>query len=372
MARDHYSVVSFDGVPAEGVQQIRLIEAEYEHERAVITVERDTPSAKRFKSGAPVSIAWGFEAPGLGRSFIGYVNHVEPDYHPGAGQELLLRVVCVAPTWLFKDSGYATHRNKTGPSVVKAVAQTGRFGVTHIQADTQVWPVFHQGGKSDWDFMVECAKKAGWTLFARGMDIYCLDRKKAVAATRATAPVLTPSIGGGPISEFTSQLGASSPGGGVLAARQGHSVNPRTGRAIRWSNKANSDRPMFGAPGTTPAFTSGTPDLTFESLGEADRQLRAAESQNRLHVTAEAAGVSVPKARVGSAVVMDGFVSDMDNGPWYVSAAEHVYRPPLEQSTMRLTLGRDSLYAGDRSPQSPTPVPPSRGARLVNRQWVLG
>lgn len=363
--------VHFEGGRADGVTEAQIHQGEFEHERAVLMVERAKATSKRFKSGAPVRIDWGY-LPKRKRTFYGYINHVEPIENPAAELrgDQLLKVVCVGPTWVFKDGGYLTYRNMTAPLMIKKIAEEMRFDTRHIKPHSKVWPVEHQGGRSQWEFMVHCARQIGWTLFARGLELHCLDRQTAVTQSQSSAPILIPAIAGGHVQRLKSSLGAASPTGGDLRVRDAYGINPRTGNVLARRNKADSDRPMFRAAALAPSFGTSVVDMPFESLGEVESKLSAAESLNRMPIEAHLEGASDPRVSVGRTVYVAG-MNEADNGHWYVRSAVHKIRG-LNDTSMTLKLGRDT----ESQLTSVVPVgvapPVPRGARLVNRQWVLG
>lgn len=365
--------VFFESGLARGVKEISILHAEYQHERAVVTVEKDAATSKRFATGAPVSIVWGF-APTYLTTFYGYANHIAPIHKPTELRDeggALMRVVCVAPTWVFKDTDYLTFRNLSAPQAVKKVAERFRFGLTNIQPQAVAWPVLHQQGRSYWDFMVECAQKAGWTLFGRGMDLHCLDRKQSVASDAGRVPTLRSRELGGSVIEFRPQHGSNTPAGGTLAVREAYGVNPKTGQLLYSRDGADSERPMYNAAPQTPTFHQGMTDVVYEGLGEGYGKLQAGARANRLSIEATMLCEAHPHVRVGSSINLKGFGAGND-GAWFVVGTEVRLKPALD-TLMSVRLGRDT------SNSAAFVVPPvtqvagrPRHARLVNRKWVLG
>jgi hypothetical protein len=374
MTKTPFANVSLDGGTAfaQGVRSVRTIEAEFAHERCVILLDSKEPTSKRFASGAPVLVEWGIN-PAPRRHFIGYVSHTEPLHRPGStterGGEALVQVVCVAPTWVTKDQGLATFRNVPATHAVKTVGESFRFGVSNVARSSRIEPTLHQGGRSGWEFMVDCARKAGFTLFARGLHLYCLDRKDLIQRGVTQAPWLVSTALGGTVTEMTPNLGATAPES-EHAVREAHAVNPRTGTLIGLRNSGQTEKPVFAQVGAPPGFTKARTALPVADIGEAKSALGAEERLHRLAVTATLVGKSHPSARVGGVVVVQGYGKDAD-GYWYVSAATHTYEGPQRQE-MTLRLARDSATASMSLPSVPTPVASAgRSARLVGGRWVL-
>lgn len=352
---------------ADGVEDVHLLEAEYQHERAVIHVRSLAPTSKRFASGAPVSVLWG-RPPGRSRWFLGYVNHTEPLHSSDRPDDPLLKVVCVGVTSPAKSQGYRTFRNVSPTAAVKALATEMRFDLTHIAPYASNSAVLHQSGKSDWEFMVECAKQAGYTLFSRGTALYCMDRGTLIERSASVSPVLAPTTKGGDVQHFVPARGASTPQGGDLAVRGAFAVNPRSG-ALLSTTVRDTGRPLFGSTPVVPVKTKAQTDIVFSDMADAYEQLNAAARADGLPIAATLVGKANPRCRVGKTVALAGFGPDGD-GLWYVTAAEQTVGA-AERSEMVLTLGRDTEMPAFNVRTPPvSSAPPARGARLLTGRWV--
>lgn len=371
MAQPFVSASLSDGSPPVAVESARFMEAEYEHERAVIVLNANDPTSKRFASDTPVVVDWGFR-PSPSRFFVGYVSHTEPMHSPSKERngERNIKVVCVAPSWALKAQGFETYRNVTPTAVVKAQGEALRFGVGNVLPSSLVEAALHQGGRSHWEFMIDCAKRAGFTLFARGLQLYCLDRREMVRRGSSTAPWLaSSSMAGGTVTEMTPSFGAGSPKA-QASPREAYAVNPRTGALIGLANRAG-DKPVFAARSAPPlGFTKARTGLAVNNVGEAMERLAAEERLDRMSVTARLKASSNPQVRVGGVVVVLGYGADAD-GYWYVTDVTHEYTGPSRQ-TMDVGLARDTATAA-QAPATPpvSSVSAKRGARLLGGRWVL-
>jgi hypothetical protein len=363
--------VSFASGAPMAVKELRVIQAEYHHERVQVTVDLSSPSSKRYQTGTPVRVDWGIPPKHM-QTFVGYVNHATPEHRPvedrsdGGGK---LRVVLVAPSWVLKDGDYQTFRNVSAATAVRQVAESFRLGTRNIHQHPTRHAVLHQQGRSFWEFMVECAQRMGWTLYARGMELHCLDRKQSALLTRFP-PVLRSPVLGGSVREFRPKVGANAPGGGSLLVREGYGVNPRSGAVLYSRDDGGTEKALFNTPGLAPAFRRGSADSSFSDLGEGYDTLQSKSKANQLAVEATFTATVHPNVRVGGTVVMEGF-GDGSDGGWYVTAVEHILRA-AGRSEMRVTVGRDTARSDTfLVPQLLAESAAPRGARLVNQRWVL-
>jgi hypothetical protein len=362
--------VSFAGAPAVGVTEATFRHAEFEHEQALLVLEgRAATRAQALMSGSPMLITWGSSARPL-RALAGYVSHIKPGFGLASGNkgpDKKLGVYCVGASYLLKQGGYYTGRNVTAPVPVRLAAEQFRMETTFIDQHSQIWPVLAQAGRSHWQFLVECAKRMGWTLYVHGTTLYCHERTAALRLSQ-TAPVFSGTTGS--LHDFHNSVGATSPEGGAARDRHAYGVNPRTGVLLRHTNKANTSKPVFGTTPIKPLFGQGQTALVVDTLAEAHDRLKGEELGNRLTVEASMTGTGDQSVRVGRALGITG-LSVNDNGYWYVKEYTQTIRTSLERApvfTIEATLGRDSERGYVIPP--PGPQKAARGSRLVSGRWV--
>lgn len=360
--------ISLNGGPDLAVKEAVFQHKEMEHEQALVTLPDVSRAASRWLStGSPVLIRWGATERPL-REFVGYVSHTKPIFQAAPtrdGEDL--GVHCVGATFPLKDGDYWSRRNISATTPIREIAEQFRLDTTFIGRHQTDWPTLAQAGRSYWAFMVECAKRMGWTLYAHGTTVYCHERTTALALTRG-APYFMSSerAAGGRLHRFKNSVGATSPEGGQARQRHAYGVNDRTGSVVRHTNQANTTKPLLGAMAVRPVFGQGQAGMPVGSLAEAHDRLQGEELDNRLSIEAILTGDGNQTVMVGRALEVDG-LSALDNGFWYVKGYVQRLRP--QEFTIEATLGRDS-EAGYRLPASPSPQV-ARGSRLINNRWVV-
>jgi len=366
-----FTTLSFGGTSVADDQPVRvaLSQGEYRHEIMTATVSSMSTDSKRYQTGVPVELVWG-DSPTNKQLFLGYVSHVEPMYDSGrysTDTHARKNVVCMGASFVYKNAAYLNLKNVTASVMARRMCTVMRFDSSGVQDHDRVWPTLTQGGKSYWLYLAELAQRIGYTMYARGTDLYFHDRLSAAARFRGQVPSF--STGGGGLAKFESQVGKSTPMGGELADRVLYGTDSRTGRPILGQQQNARQKPLLGREGLAALFVQGETGRAVDSPQEARDELSAMARQNQLPVTAKIKVRGNPKVQVGGLVHLGG-IDSVNDGLWYVTGTKHVFDGPNEYMTEAL-VGRDAVVAASNMPSTlGVDVPKPRGSRLVNGLWV--
>jgi phage protein D len=339
-----------------------IIEHEFRHELAYITVDSMSVDMKRYQTGVPVTIRFG-TGPVLQRTFVGYVSHTEPGL-PAANKEQK-RIVCVGASFSLMEGGYDGFKDITASAMARRIATKFRLDATHVQDHARVFPTITQSGRSYWKLLVDLAERCGYTLYCRNTNLYFHDRLAALSKQRSIPIYGGPS--GGKIYKFKAQIGRTTPTGGKLAHRAAFGVDPYQGKPILAQVNTQSTKPVLGNTPLKALFLQGETARSVQSLSEGRMDLEASAAHNVLSVTAQAELEGNVRVRPGDAVFFKN-LGPTNSGRWYVISARHVisssdYRVEVE-------LGRDAVTSSVGSPPSVGAFPALRSSRAVNGVWI--
>lgn len=361
--RQPFVKLTFAGSPAERQpSRTEIVEHEFKHDLAMLTVPNASVDMKRYRSGVPVRLAWG-TGPTASREFIGYVSHVEPMLASDTDKK---KVVCIGASFVAKEGGYDSFKNLTASAMVRQIATKFRFDAANVQNHTRVFPSLSQNGRSYWQLLIELADRVGYTLYCRGTVLYFHDRLAALSKQRSV-----PIFGGTTgleIIKFNSSIGKATPTGGTLAHRAVYGVNPHTGRPLLAQQKSDAQRPLLGRTALEALFTQGDATTSVNSIEEGQAHLSAQASANQLAVTAAAVLDGNARVRVGDAIFLVG-LGPINSGRWYVVGTRHVFDGPTAYQT-HVDLGRDGVVATTAAPPASGALAATRSSRLVNGLWV--
>jgi phage protein D len=311
------------------------------HDELVFSIVRPgrLTVATPYVSGLPIRATWG-QQPYRG-TFLGYVDKVlTPSSMVGNEvHQRVMDVTCVGATFWMKDASRHVYAGHTADEVAKDVAN--RFGLACV-ADKHdfVWETLPVAGSSWWKFLVDLAKKIGYTLFVIDTTLYFIDRRKTSGHVRAPQRYrLTRRP-----TEYRDVLlfrPRVSAGGGVnaqpgdhvvrgLDAMTGDPITVRSGTVARF--------------GTTQVYTpqfERSVDSSAASLAEAKMHASAAESAGLFTTIADMSVRGNPQLRAGGVIdlVVDE-ASTIYRGTWYILDAWH--NVLSTQYTTNLVIGTDS------------------------------
>ena len=346
-------------------REVRVVQAEYAHEIAVVTYVYTDKLLAAVTKGKPISVRWGW--PPQTADFVGYVHHVAVDHEPDRpGFPKLMRVICIGATDVFNQTAFRQYRSVRVDAAVTDVAAAAGFS-TLIERHDYAWPLLQQEGQSTWTFLNDCAKRIGWTLYARGTDLRCHSR--VIRSSGALSYRQAPSDNDYNVDRMALYS---------FKAVQAETLKDAPSNRARVVRGVDSTGVLFTVVTGTPDALSGARALApklveytntaASSVAEAEAILAGEQENNRHHIRAKATVTGDPRLHPARAVRLIGQGRDND-GLWYVTRVEHVltgtrYRAALE-------LGRDSV--GDpaaarlvRIPPGDTSVRPvaQRGAAL--------
>lgn len=325
---------------------IRVIGAEYSHEVAVISYRYD----ERFKSictrGVPVRIVYG-RSPNLAL-FVGVIHHVTLD-QPASSTNVprTMDVVCVGATDPLNAPGEVQYRDTRVD--VAASDMANRFGLSSLTSTHPFsWPLLQQAQTPSWAFLVECAKRVGWTVYARATDI----RFHSRAIRYSGSPVFRYRGGVTPDNAEQSVFSFNVVHGETLAAdasKRDRVVQGYDDMGTLYTASTGQIGQLAG-PRVVAAQQTTYSKLAARSVAEAEAMLAGEQELNRHYIQGTAVVSGDARVHPGRSARLVGIDTDY-SGYWYVRRADHIFSETLYQTS--LTLGRDSL--GD-----------SGGARIIS------
>ena len=345
---------------------LRVLQREFMHDIAVVTIRNETAKGSQFRTGSPVHIQWGYSPKNL-EDFYGYVNHVDGHIVSGISN---VDVVCIGASFYMKNENLRVLRNLSAPLVAKKVLSS--YGLASvISPSARALGSISQSSQSDWAFLSNLAKEEGFTFFVNKTTGYFADRLSLVNERFTTAPTYSPQSSTHHLFSFDPIIGETAPEGGTKAFRVAYGIDPRTLQEVGATSKTSVKRP-FGTTSETPLFTSYATQ-NVHSLGEASSTLDSVQKGNRFHIQAKADVSGSAKLRQGSTVVING-VDKLNDGLWYVHDVEHTIKN--RQYRTLLVLGRDSYGdSGFRASATRPPALSSGGSsrvRRVGNVWKSG
>lgn len=360
-------IVDFQVYPAGGTPHrlgeppvgLRVLQAEYAHDLAMVLIRGDEPSRLRYRPGVPVKLTWGW--PGDLQTFVGYIHHLES--RQSIGGDVRMWVVCIGPSYAMRESRHRVFSDVRVEWVLRQVATVHRLSA--LSGTSLRLPSVVQAGNSDWDLLVGMAHRVGATLYCHRTDLRCLSRE----VDRARAVLLTVSNalnnGRAGIVDWDPVIGETVP---TEQKAWWESYGMTDGGKLIGATEASFSRAAVGGRQLPPVFTSVL-QRPVHSLADARDAATGEAARHRHHQFGTAELTGSPKVHQGVTVQLRGLGRDAD-GYWYVTRAEHsIDEHALYRTTVR--VGRDSI--GDTSPaQLPGVSAPLPGFATRRRQVVVG
>lgn len=314
------------------VQQIKIRQVEYLHEVCVVTLAYQDKNSQNFAEGSRVTVRYGW-GPRDTDYFYGYVHHTEQNEADSERREL--HVWCVGPSWPFKQSRQRTYRDATVTSVAATLANEHNFSLAVSSSDV-VFPTVSQAGRSDWQLLVWMARRVGFTVYANRTELVVSAREIDESNTRQVPTFQL--IRGAALTRNTclsisSDLGKTTPNTAWLDRSMSGVADDGT---IITAGVRATDRTGGGS-----ALLSEQVVDTSRSRLDAAQRLAGADRLNRFRVRATAALSGDVRVTQGATIRITNS-SRLDDGLWYVEAAEHTLVQSGTYETT-VTLARDSL-----------------------------
>ena len=331
-------------------REVRVVQAEYAHEIAVVTYVYTDKLLAAVSKGKPISVRWGW--PPQIADFVGYVHHVAVDHEADRpGFPRLMRVVCVGATDVFNQTAFRQYRGvRVDAAVTDVVTAAGLSAL--IERHGYAWPLLQQEGQSTWAFLADCARRIGWTLYARGTDVRChsrVIRNSGALTYRQAISEDDYNVDRMALYTFKAVQAETLKDAPSNRARVVRGVDS-TG--VLFTVTTGSPEALAGARALAPRLVEYT-NTAAASVAEAQAILAGEQENNRHHIRAKATVTGDPRLHPARTVRLLGQGRDND-GLWYTTRVEHVltgasYRAALE-------LGRDSV--GDSAAARLVRVPP--------------
>lgn len=134
-------------------------------------------------SGDPVQFEW--SSMDGDQVFTGYVHHVKT--FTGPTSAMITRVVCIAASYVFKETRQKIYKKATADGIVRSVAQASSFGAV-TQRHPRVFKAVGQSGQSDWQLLRRLAKQTGYALRAEGANVTFVSKEKLFYDRLSAAP----------------------------------------------------------------------------------------------------------------------------------------------------------------------------------------
>lgn len=334
--------------PVQPPVEIRVIQAEYKHEIAVLTYQFDAKLKERCERGLPVRVRYGWNADPA--ELFGVVHHVVAERPENGSVVRFMRVVVIGATDPLNAPAANQYRSIRVDAMISDLVRTLGYSAL-VEKHNYVWPLLQQTHQSSWAFLVACAQKIGYTLYARNTDIRCHSRAIRYAGAVGFRDAGAPNAANARhiVHSFNLVQGETLAQGAQKRRRIAYGVNDQN--ALFGTVLADQEN-LSGAAVTRTMLDSYS--LTAaRSIAEAEAELAAEQERNRHYIEAKARVGGHAALHPSRAVRLVGLDAQND-GFWYTTRAEHV----MTQKTYRvdLNLGRDSY--GDVGTQTVRPADP--------------
>lgn len=325
--------------------EVRILEREWAHDTAIITMPFEKKNKKKYAHGAPVVIRYGWQPDDV-EHFFGYVHHA--DRHDEQSNPGHLDIYCIAASYRFRSIRLRSFRQRSVAQIAAQIAKEHRFSIL-VQGYARIFPSLAQHGRSDWDFLASLAKRIGFTLYAHKTDLVMVKRQIDTTAKRWPTFRLRPA-------HYNARATCYS-----LDVKVGDSL-PKSARQQHIAMGLSDNNTVVRAvakPVTTGSGTTELPDPAWWKRSEwpvhdvrtAQQTVQGEAAGRSFAVRAEAALSGNTKVHQGSTVRIVAADSDSD-GLWWVSQVEH--RITRKDYRLQTILERDAL--GDIVAKSPSLV----------------
>lgn len=340
------------------VLEFSLLQREYHHDFAIIEVQGEQDNQREYRTGAPVQLTWGRSPQGTD-DFYGYIDHVVPklDRKERATNMRSIMVYCLGASWPLKNPVQSVYVGLTTSDAIRDVAAKNFF-TTDVTDNQIIWPSLSAAGVSQWDFLVDMAKRSGRTLYCNKTEVRCYDALTTLK--RSDRPVPTfyfydkhPELN--TVIDFKVRSGeAGVEDGRQRRIRYAQGIDDHTGLAVFARDDASQltvDQLSLDSP--DPWFDKFETDFVVPSNLLAMQRLDAEARRNRFYIKAHAQVVGDTRVTQGGVVILEG-LANKHSGAWYVHAVKHTITKA--RYVMDLELGRDSEYDDGLRPGPPANV----------------
>jgi phage protein D len=333
---------------------MRLIQKQYKHDILVLySHDLSDTVLQTLPTGVPIEVTIRVNSQAkIWRGFVSFVAREE-----GSGVEFTTRVHCLGSSFPLKKRDNRVFSNVSISEAVAIIAEENGFEA-FIEPHPEKFAQLTMAGHSYWEWMVEQAKRIGYTLRVDGSALWFQSVDSTIAASLTDSP------------EFTQE--SSYPKNGASKERNMTFFRVLRGDYIETPGEINTEKAVSGvntSSGTTFAadsmneeyrtqlregsdrarFTEYRSDQVVPSLRSAQFRSAGIRSLARYTVPAQAHVAGNPKIIPFGTIQVTG-VNEYLDGYWVVSEVEH-YLQAIGTYTSEVRLlgdgkGRGSLRGG--------------------------
>jgi hypothetical protein len=337
-------------------QEVLIRQREYEHDTAVLTMSFDSKTRAQYRSGAPVTISWGW-LPDDVEFFFGYVHHSQQVQK--TAHVRLLKVYVVGASWRMNTKRTASYFGRVH-DLASRVARLHRFSLL-CDLDKAAPRRFVQAGRTDFKMLTDEAKRSGMSMYVNKTDVVMTRRATERSSRQRTVFRYEPSrrVQRNTIYSIKHAVGEAIPGT-ERRRRTAYGVTD-DGQVIKSTDLGVLEELSGHRAPARPVFGKflGRP---VTSLADAQSQLVGERDLHRFHITAAAEVSGSAKVHQASTVRFVDLDDDSD-GLWFVRGVEH--RITREDYRMTLDVARDSLGDVDAPANGGEPVQTSVSGKPV-------
>lgn len=352
-----FADIAFKNNPKRSQRQpaeVRIVEREYAHDVAVITLDYEWAGQSKYNQGSPVTISWGFLPSEIG-NFYGYVNHTEQVHHDDKPNQL--KVFCIGASLPCNQAHQRSFRKISAGGIISRIAREHKLSV-FADPSSRYHDHIPQLGQSDWNLMVRVAKDIGFTLGCRQTTIQF--RRRVIDTRPGRQPVfrLTPGVYNqrGAVYKFSHKAGSA-----PLADRRIIQVDGMDdqGNIVSSVDTGDCCDPVKAV------FTKFVPDAEpIRSIHDGQTLLSGLSGMNRFYVIANAELSGDSRVRPGQTIAVQGIDSDSD-GFWWTGAVTHIITPT--DYRMVTELGRETIF---QTTYVPAPVSDAGKPQILDEPGV--
>jgi phage protein D len=280
-----------------------------------------------LSTGIPVRVKW--SRTGEEREWVGYVSQVTKTV--AYQQEKLMDIVCVGASFVLKERANRVFTEISIPDAVELIAKEHDLGFVG-DFHEQIFPQLAMAGHSYWEWIVEQAKKIGYTVYLSGTTLHFRKLDSMIDQSMTSVPTLyfnAPKANGdlhlfnrtlnyfkitkGSYNESNASLRTKKVMGGVdpyqLEAVRGEASSEDVTTNVRTSN-GNS------------LFTEYRSDRVVNSEAMSATLAKGSAELARLSIPAKAKGQGDPRMRPYQSVYIQG-TGESTDGYWVIDEIKH-------------------------------------------------
>ena len=354
------------------LQRISIEEKENNHTLMVLDFSGVPPEHLTDYVDKPVTTKITFPTLG-GIEFFGYVGFLEPHSETNAGLVnqspfQITRVYCFGASYIMKSKKAKAWENVTISDIAKNIAETYKFSVS-VPNDSYKFSRLIQSNQSDWEFLKEVCKSAGYSVSARNTHIHIWDPFQAM--THRVSYAILKTIRGmqgnvlpstGQVLNFDATIGNVS----TVGERTPETIHflDHSNKIVSIQGNLNDETSGLGTPLESPF--SDIKSVNADSYAMANKVIKGS-LRTKFSMSAVIQVTGDPTIKPGGIVKLSEYNTKFD-GFWYVKSARHEITH--SQLVTIIEVLKDSLDTAqitqtgvEEYVEPPTPY-------LLNSRWV--